>query len=59
VLNDQNVKRLGTRGRGQDGVDIIGNRNGDSTQPIGIQCKLKSGNKKLTEREVKKEVGNP
>jgi Restriction endonuclease len=56
VLNDPNLKRLGTRGQGQDGVDIIGNRDGDSARPVGIQCKLKSGNKKLTKREVKTEV---
>lgn len=57
VINDVNVKRLGTRGQKQDGVDIIGNRDGDSARPIGIQCKLKSKSKKLTDREVKKEVG--
>jgi hypothetical protein len=56
LLNDPNVKRLGTRGQKQHGVDIIGKRNGDSKQPVGIQCKLKSEGSKLTKREVKKEV---
>lgn len=56
LLNDPNVKRLGTRGQRQYGVDIIGKRNRDPKQPIGIQCKLKSDGSKLTEKEVTDEV---
>lgn len=56
LLTDPNVKRIGTRGHGQRGVDIIGKRNRDSKQPVGIQCKLKSEGSKLTDDEVKAEV---
>jgi hypothetical protein len=55
-LADPNVKRVGTRGQRQRGVDIIGKRNRDSKQPVGIQCKLKSAGRKLTDDEVKDEV---
>jgi hypothetical protein len=56
VLNDPNVQRLGTRGQAQDGVDIVGHRDDDARRPVGIQCKLKSGTRKLTAREVRSEV---
>jgi tetratricopeptide (TPR) repeat protein len=46
---------LGRRGQGQHGIDIIGFRNGDPRQRVGIQCKLKTGTAKLTEAEVRKE----
>ncbi|PSJ56188.1 restriction endonuclease [Kumtagia ephedrae] len=56
LLNDPNVSRVGTRGQGQDGVDIKGHRDRDPNQLVGIQCKLKVGNSKLTKREVDEEV---
>ena len=56
LLSDPNVKRVGTRGQFQPGVDIIGKRNRDSKQIVGIQCKLKSGVSKLTKKEVNDEV---
>ena len=40
VLNDPNLKRLGTRGQGQDGVDIIGNRDGDAVPPRNGGCRV-------------------
>jgi hypothetical protein len=55
LLNDPNVKRLGTRGQKQHGVDIIGKRDRDPKQPVGIQCKLKSDGSKLTAKEAKGE----
>jgi hypothetical protein len=55
-LRDPNVKRLGTRGQRQHGVDLVGHRNRDPKEIVGIQCKLKSGAKKLTKKEVQKEV---
>jgi hypothetical protein len=55
-LRDPNVKRLGTRGQRQQGVDLVGHRNRDPKEIVGIQCKLKSGSKKLTKREVQTEV---
>jgi hypothetical protein len=56
LLNDPNVQRLGRRGQAQHGIDLIGHRNGDANQPVGVQCKLKGGNKKLLASEVKTEV---
>ena len=58
LLSDPDVKRVGTRGQFQQGVDIIGKRNRDSKQIVGIQCKLKSGVSKLTKKEVNDEVAN-
>src|ERR1700756_5152635 len=58
LLNDLNVKRVGTRGQRQQGVDIIGKRNGDSNKIVGIQCKLKSERRKLTDKEVRDEVAD-
>lgn len=55
-LNDPNAYRLGTSGQKQDGVDIVGQRNGDADRIVGIQCKLKSGRSKLTRKEVIDEV---
>jgi hypothetical protein len=56
VLADPNVKRVGTQGQKQKGVDVIGKRNRDSKQPVGVQCKLKSEGSKLTDSEVRGEV---
>ena len=56
LLNDPNVKRLGTRGQGQHGVDLVGFRDKDPNHIVGIQCKLKSGRSKLTAKEVRDEV---
>lgn len=56
LLNDPNVRRLGTSGQVQDGVDIVGHRNRDPKQVVGIQCKLKSGRSKLSASEVSEEV---
>ena len=55
-LNDANVQRLGRRGQAQHGIDLIGHRDGDANQPVGVQCKLKGENKKLLAGEVKTEV---
>ncbi len=56
LLGDPNVKRLGTRGQRQDGVDLIGYRNRHPKKIVGIQCKLKTGQSRLTPREVRTEV---
>jgi len=48
LLKDPNVHRLGTSGQAQDGVDIVGHRDRNANQIVGIQCKLKSGRSKLT-----------
>ncbi|MDP2620685.1 MAG: hypothetical protein Q8P46_11020 [Hyphomicrobiales bacterium] len=55
-MNDPNVKRLGTRGQRQNGVDLVGYRDRDPNQIVGIQCKLKSGRSRLSAREIHDEV---
>ncbi len=54
-LDDPNLQRFGRSGQEQHGIDIIGIRNGDPRQRVGVQCKLKSGTAKLTEQEVRRE----
>ncbi|WP_421705662.1 PIN domain-containing protein [Alloalcanivorax xenomutans] len=56
LLNDPNVEVNGRRGQKQNGVDLYGNRNGDTDHYVGIQCKWKGHGQKLTEREVRQEV---
>ena len=56
LLKDPNVKRLGRSGQRQDGVDVVGYRNGEISRLVGIQCKLKGPKEKLTEKEVRDEV---
>ncbi len=56
VLNDPNVSTHGRRGQAQQGVDIFGKRDGNPSRYVGIQCKLKSNDKALTEVIVREEV---
>lgn len=56
LLNDPNVKLLGSRGKKQFGLDLIGRRDRDPAQPVGIQCKLITRGAKLGEATVRKEV---
>jgi hypothetical protein len=56
LLNDQNVQRLGRRGQRQYGIDLVGHRAGDARALVGVQCKLKGGNKRLSTTEVRTEV---
>ncbi len=55
ILADPNVQRNGRRGQRQNGVDLIGTRNGDPAHLVGIQCKLKGSGAELTEKEVREE----
>ncbi|KXV23581.1 hypothetical protein AD942_01020 [Gluconobacter japonicus] len=55
-LNDPNVKLFGTRGKKQFGLDLIGRRERDPGQPVGIQCKLITRGAKLAETTIRKEV---
>jgi Restriction endonuclease len=57
ILKDPSVKRLGRSGQGQHGVDVIGYRGSNVDRLVGIQCKLKGPKQKLTEKEVREEVG--
>ena len=56
LLKDPNVKLVGTRGKTQSGLDVIGRRDGDSAQPVGIQCKLITRGGKLTEKIIHSEI---
>lgn len=56
LLGDPNVQANGRRGQRQDGVDLFGNRDRDPHQQVGVQCKLKGPNSRLTEKEVRDEV---
>ena len=40
ILKDKNAKLYGRRGQKQRGVDIIGIRDRDPQQIVGVQCKL-------------------
>ncbi|OAJ69143.1 PIN domain-containing protein [Gluconobacter cerinus] len=55
-LNDPNVKFYGTRGKKQSGLDLIGRRERDPSQPVGIQCKLITRGGKLTKHVIRREV---
>ena len=56
ILGDPDVKTHARRGQRQLGVDLLGLRNGDPEQVVGIQCKLKDERKKLTRKEVREEI---
>ena len=56
LLGDPNVKTYGSRGQGQSGLDLIGRRDRDPMQPVGVQCKLKTKGGKLTKKEIREET---
>lgn len=56
ILKDDSAQLYGRRGQSQDGVDIIGRRNGDLDCIVGIQCKLKGAGQQLEEKEIREEV---
>jgi tetratricopeptide (TPR) repeat protein len=56
ILGDPNVKLLGTRGKKQYGLDLIGRRDRNPAQPVGIQCKLITRGAKLQPSVVRSEV---
>lgn len=55
-LGDPNVKLYGSRGKKQSGIDLIGRRDRDPGQPVGIQCKLITRGAKLTEKTIRDEL---
>lgn len=55
-VGDPNFKRVATSGKNQGGIDLIGARDRDPHQPVGVQCKLKTKGDKLTEKEVRSDV---
>jgi hypothetical protein len=57
IVNDSNFKRVATSGKNQQGIDLIGARDGDPHRPVGVQCKLKTKGDKLKETEIRSDVG--
>lgn len=57
LLNDSSISKNGRSGQAQNGVDVIGRKNGRGSW-TGVQCKGKDGryNNKVTERELREEV---
>ncbi len=55
ILNDPSVQKVGRRGQKQKGVDLYGYRDRKRDHLVGLQCKLKTGSRKLTEKEVRDE----
>jgi len=53
ILKDPSVQKVGRRGQQQRGVDLYGYRDGNRDFLVGLQCKLKTGSKKLSEKEVR------
>ena len=56
ILGDPNTKRVAKSGKNQKGIDVFGRRDRDAKQPVGIQCKLRTTNRKLTETEARVEL---
>ena len=56
ILNDERTYLYGRRWQRQDGVDIVGCRNGDPNHLVGVQCKLKKDGQLLRAEEVHREV---
>ena len=56
ILNDPGVHLHGRRGQSQQGVDIVGCRDGEPDRIVGIQCKLIGENKPLREEQVRVEL---
>ncbi len=56
IWGDSGAQKNGRSGQGQSGVDVFGK--GRDGQPVGVQCKQKSGmlRTKLTAAELKEEV---
>ena len=58
ILSDETVQLHGRRGQEQHGVDLTGLRDDLPERIVGVQCKLKSEGQRLTEAQVRDEVGN-
>lgn len=56
ILNDPNVTRVGTSGQRQFGIDLKGYRDSDPMRLVGIQCKLRTNNGKLSLKEIESEI---
>jgi cellulose synthase operon protein C len=54
LLRDDNIQEFGGEGQTQHGIDLFGYRNGDTSLPVGIQCRrIKSS---LTEKKMRSDL---
>ena len=56
ILKDETTHLYGRRGQRQHGVDILGCRNANPANLVGVQCKLKAEGKRLRDEEVRQEI---
>jgi tetratricopeptide (TPR) repeat protein len=56
ILSDTGFKHYGRRGKVQYGVDLVGFEDNNPQRVVGVQCKLKSEHRTLSEAEVRNEV---
>ena len=59
IINDPGLKGVATSGANQEGIDLIGARDGDPGQPVSVQCKLKKGKDRLSVSEAMADTGVP
>ncbi len=57
IINDPNLKGVATSGANQEGIDLIGARDGDPHQPVSVQCKLKKRQDRLSVSEARSDIG--
>lgn len=55
-VSDPNLKGVATRGKDQGGLDLIGCRNGDASQPVGVQCKLRTKGNRLLAADAQSDI---
>ncbi len=55
ILGDPNTQQNGRSGQAQNGVDVYGYRDRDTSQLVGVQCKKKYG-AEVSEAELRTEV---
>ncbi|MBT0667414.1 hypothetical protein HT136_03415 [Novosphingobium profundi] len=55
-FNDAGVKGVATSGADQQGIDLIGHRDGDPRRPVAVQCKLKKRNDPLSVQEARSDI---
>lgn len=53
ILRDEQLQEFGRDGQTQHGIDLLGLRDGDTSRPVGIQCRRK---KTLTAQEMREDA---
>lgn len=57
VVNDPALKGVATSGSDQEGIDLIGCRDGDPYRQVSVQCKLKKRRDRLSVPEARSDIG--